>query len=363
MDSYPSKRRKLSPPAAAAVNVPDIPSSRKEDRTTPTRPSYTSPTKASLARFNPNLLPDNSSKNGSRRSNTTAGSSPGGGRRAQRQSRAIDRPRRGNGETMPSLADVSTTASAKLSTPTLSPGLVVRPVGGKTLAIPRRRSQTLSGISLPIASGHAIGPDVPASPPEAAPDLAHITHDELNLQTVQETQESAIERLDRIAKAKAAMQLMGEAEDPEPELPRTPTQHGLEAGRKQPKGLLYSSPSMRPRKKKKGSGVKSSPLKPRGSPPKDSEPNEAATSQPTPIVLVNNTQQSLEKIGDPAREKKDELAQLSMQLRELQDDMMRLEAAVSRNNEQVSTEPESQEVADNLMYVSSTCIKLICMLG
>jgi hypothetical protein len=60
MESSPSKRRKTSPTTSVPIDAPTTPSRipvRKDGaKTTPGRPSFASPTKASLARHNPQLL-------------------------------------------------------------------------------------------------------------------------------------------------------------------------------------------------------------------------------------------------------------------------------------------------------------------
>ena len=82
---------------------------------------------------------------------------------------------------------------------------------------------------------------------------------------------------------------MGIGEDGEPSLPSTPSQSGLEPPRERPKGLLFSSPSRRPRRKKRSS-VKSSPLKfPDVPPDPPSQIQKSSIAQLGPRRYIANT--------------------------------------------------------------------------
>jgi len=111
-------------------------------------------------------------------------------------------------------------------------------------------------------------------------------------------------------------------EDGEPRLPSTPSQLGLESPPEKPKGLLFSSPSRRPRRKDKPS-TKSSPLKPVDSGPGPAVPSQdRAVSKLGPKIYIESELgpvPSSERTKLLSKEK--DLKRLSSQLQNLQDQL------------------------------------------
>ena len=348
MDSSPAKRRKISPTTTvglSASNTTARPVSQDGGETTPGRASFMSPTKASLSRFNPSLLPRpklsgagaprlGQTPTGQQRMYRARKERPGNGsaRRSQptTPTRELDRP----------YPTEATSTSARAAT--ASPGRITRSLGGGLTAAPRRRSHTPGRASSPLKTINR-DPEVNvlASPPEAANTAQEIVDGQLE----QELQEGAARRLGRVAKPDKEMDISGHAEPDEPELPPTPTKLGREPPPERPKGLLFSSPSRRARRKK-GSSVKSSPLKPRDPPPE--KPLNKIFS---PLLKPAPMQQGAEPDVDEALSgKQKERDKLLRQLRSLQADVARLKDEVARTQDPERADPRSQEEVDELLY-------------
>lgn len=285
MESPSPKRRKTSPSTSFDVDASNSsirPQSHDGRATTPSKASYLAPTKASLARFNPNLLP----------SSNTAGTK----RPSSRGSQGLDIARSSTVNVAQGVIDGIYTA-ARPVTPSRNIPLVVTEVSGRVnggplvqniqsirgglFAAPRRRSRTPGRYSSPPK--HATY-DTRASPPQAAMEIDPVqgTIDELpgqeqapNLaETLHSTAERAEVRILGIVEGEdlelptmprpfeGVAPIIGRNEDEEPRLPSTPTQLGLEPPPEPPKGVLFSSPSRRSKRRTRTS-AKSSPLRPR----------------------------------------------------------------------------------------------------
>ncbi|KAI9840292.1 MAG: hypothetical protein M1837_001779 [Sclerophora amabilis] len=133
----PAKRRKLSLGGPITLSAPSTPNNRPARRNglrrTPVRESYLSPTRASLSRFNPHLLPQS-------QSNVDAGLRPGS------RGSASTTPRR------PSLASPALIATAEGKGDLLGVRGDLAPdqtrrtaLGGELSASPKRRPRALSG--------------------------------------------------------------------------------------------------------------------------------------------------------------------------------------------------------------------------
>ena len=349
MDSSPAKRRKTSPTTAVAVsasNATSRPVSQDGEQTTPGRASFMSPTKASLARFNPSLLP---------RPKLAGAGAPRLGQNptGQQSSHRARKETIGNGGARRSQPTTptreiglyptgATTTNARAAT--ASPGRTTRSLGGGMSAAPRRRSHTPGRASSPLKTIDTnFEVNVAASPPEAA----NTAQDIVDGQLEQELQDGAARRLGRVANADNAIDVSNQAEPEEPELPPTPTQLGLEPPPERPKGLLFSSPSRRARKKR-GSSVRSSPLKPRDS-PLEKPPDEILGPRLKPAPIQQTTKPDVDE-GLSSKQK--ERDKLSRQLRSLQADVARLEGEVARTQDSAPTDPRSQDEVDELLYVS-----------
>ncbi|KAI9799586.1 MAG: hypothetical protein M1833_003901 [Piccolia ochrophora] len=148
MDHSPFKRRKLSPTAHVPGDAPTTPGEKsqkgEEERTTPGRASFASPTKASLARYNPTLLsPSKTRSTRSKKGNgeSTAAQPPNtNGQRTPTDGneRARSRP----GSAQPDRVDPVTSQEAPLqAAPNVSAPRTTRSTAATGLAAaPRRRS-------------------------------------------------------------------------------------------------------------------------------------------------------------------------------------------------------------------------------
>ncbi|KAI4121361.1 MAG: hypothetical protein LQ347_006884 [Umbilicaria vellea] len=352
MDPSPAKRRKTSPSTAVAANASNTtfrPVSQDGEQTTPSRASFMSPTKASLARFNPSLLP---------RPKVAAAGAPRLGQTPfeQQPSRIARKGRTGNGSARRSQPTTptrelgglekteATTTNARAAT--ASPGRTTRSLGGGMFGAPRRRSHTPGRASL-VVKAISANPEVNvvASPPEATDTAQDIVDGQLE----QELQDGAARRLGRVANAEEAMDNSDKADPEEPELPPTPTELGLEPQPERPKGLLFSSPSRRARKKK-GTSVKSSPLKPRDPPPE--KPPESVPIAPMKAAPLQQTK--MPDVDEELTSKQKERDKLSRQLQSLRADVARLEGEVARTQETAHVDPRSQVEVDELLSILTT---------
>ncbi|KAI9761519.1 MAG: hypothetical protein M1840_001782 [Geoglossum simile] len=271
MASSPPKRRKTSLttsiPIENATPQAERPAAIDAPHTAPGRASFLSPTKASLARFNPGLLERPRSAGGEglrdreKSSDMSAVESPttanGIGKEATNGNDSVPEAahvaqevaEERNGERSPSPHE-TVASSTRITRSTSKQGL---------RASPRRRSRT---------------PSVVASPPPDQTWEPLATVSESESQIVQGNgdpqPQSEGDREGPVFKALQALaQLDGanderEPEEPEePELPPTPSQLGLEDSvmSKPPAGLL-NTPSKRPRRNRAlGEALKSSPTK------------------------------------------------------------------------------------------------------
>lgn len=241
-----------------------------------------SPTKASLARFNPSLLPGLTSteprrpvtrgNQGLPRRTLDSGGSEHGTRGATSEILAL-----GPTQTVSGRNGVVGARAPETPRNVLS-------------AAPKRRSQTPATEYTPSRQPRIRAVDDPrASPPEVEAGVGplrlvgdrngielpvsvaastHLTeHDGLlNGRTIVTDKPQVPLTLHQFKNARLGAHVETE-EDGEPSLPSTPTQLGLEAPPERPRGLLFSSPSRRP-KRRDNSKAKPSPLKPRGALPK-----------------------------------------------------------------------------------------------
>ncbi|MCJ1476953.1 hypothetical protein MMC13_005623 [Lambiella insularis] len=327
METSPSKRRKLSTTASIALNASTTDQQLNADapQTTPPRASFLSPTKASLARFNPSLLPRTKAPSKNAEQSAHADSVKRSGHHIVQDRLAS--PTRLNAVALRSTTPISspTRATARIRATTTSPREHV-PVSSRELAAaPRRRSKTPGRASSPATElPYSATTFIPASPPipEKESDGGR---DIVSEQPEVEIQTNAGQRSQRRAGSRTQYRKSGHADDGEPELPLTPTELGLEPAPEPPKGLLYSSPSRRAGRKK-GIGSKPSPLKPRDPPPGKPDPHgfvePPVSSEAAAVVEFEDETQP----KDPDfLAKKDILKQLNKQLQELRNDVTQLE--------------------------------------
>lgn len=197
---------------------------------------------------------------------------------------------------------------------------------------PRRLSRTpgRASATAPIADA---GPDavIAASPPEAAEERPDVAQEVIDGQLEGELQGSAGKPSTRHSQARDHIVVPTSADQAEPELPPTPTQLGLEAPPEPPKGL-WSSPSRRP-PRKKATGSKSSPLKPRDPPDEAPPRTQRRTSTRIQEMMKPTAQQpeaKEEAISEEVLQKQRLRDELRLLLHRLQEDVALCEKEVER---------------------------------
>lgn len=355
--SSPSKRRKTSPTSAVGIDASNTPILTPGHNGAPTnsnRASYLSPTKASLSRFNPGLLP---------RPQSTAN---GGAKRSARSSRnpTVGRSRSAQGEgdrtnaidKLPRPTTPGPQQSAGLDAlegpPTIgaeatTPRRTTQALGGGISVAPRRLSRTpgLASSAAPVSKAR---PDavIAASPPETAEDTPEVAQEVIDGQLESELQGSAGKPSTRNSQPRDRIEVPASADQGEPELPPTPTQLGLEAPPEPPKGL-FNSPSRRP-PRKKALGVKSSPLKPRD-PPDEVPPRRHRRTSSRIQGMMKQTEQQpeakVEKISAEVLQKQHLRDELRVLLQRLQEDVELCEKEIERvRNPAVPPAPDEETV-------------------
>jgi len=163
-----------------------------------------------------------------------------------------------------------------------------------------------------------------------------------------ELQATATQQSDRAVTSKGMRGKTVQSEGGELDLPLTPTQLGLELAAELPRGLLYSSP-LRRAGKRKSSGMKSSPLKPRELAPQSSDLGQLDTRSHSLGGHVRDTIEN-DKTSDELEEmrKKETLDKLLAQLNGLRGDVLQLERDLEGSG------GGSQEEVDGLLYVRSS---------
>ena len=324
MDETPPKRRKTSPTTSAPVGslYTDGENHSGNGRpTTPSRASYMSPTRASLARFNPEIAMRLSAQpmKAQRKNNPVETTALQDGS----VSRLKPTPLRSAGSHDNDLAKTQLPGEMveQGAWPDRSPQSP-----GRMSASPRRRSRTPGRPASPlkvVSGNHSATISAPVSniePTKITDEAASIVnaHVESTLPAITVAQ-SGIQSADT---RHPELPYAGE-----PELPPTPVQLGLEQPAERPRGIDSSSPGSRKGKRRgERSPVKSSPLKPADPPPSrlemvdaDSRVLEATTAQ-RPIPRKKH-------VEDPeVVEKRKDVKMLAVQLEELQHDVTRLEA-------------------------------------
>ncbi|BCR87073.1 uncharacterized protein ACHE_31060S [Aspergillus chevalieri] len=302
MLSSPAKRRKTSETTAAAIDALQMNQKAHENngRFHQRRPSFQSPTKASLARSHPEVLARALSRSPTRSARNDSGSNNG----QQQEQEQVDSRTFG-------LRD------RKALRPSIAPG--ASPMDGPTLSPrsafavpPRRVSRKIGPLDLAFGTPEAKPKNETADPlPDDTPEdqLAELGND-----VNEDNMDQGPSFLDGLE---------------EPELPPTPTQLGLEKPPGRPKGLLSSSPSARYERRTRqriDDTPKPSVLK---------LENFDATGNPTNKAL--NAYRAL--LSDAELKRQQTKKELSAELKRLKDDVAELEAWTEKlNNPNMKTE-------------------------
>lgn len=260
-----------------------------------------SPTKASLARFHPGLLSPT-------KSTTPRGRGSTDNQGASRRGMSAERVNNG----IAVMRAKSTEPSAAATETALAPALETN--GQVFFATPRQRSRTPEQeITTSKKAKLFMVEDIRASPPEEAieeDDMVQDTQDSGQRDVRPNEADTQLHQMDiadenpavdqpRLPSTQSHLDLqgsllsMGQQDEAEPSLPSTPVQLGLEKPPEPPKGLLFSSPSRRP--KRIGiARAKSSPLKPQTVDPVQ-HPLSPKSSRLSlgPRVYIANTPKSL----------------------------------------------------------------------
>lgn len=313
MQSSPAKRRKLSPPLPSTTNAPSTPSRiplpRDAVRTTPGRPSFASPTKASLSRHNPHLLARSASAGpGNNKSASNAPKVPA--TQSMFVTQSSDTVSDGNVERVKELGSlgenhglVAPPNHAPDLTSATTAGIEAQPAGGGLTGPPRRKSQALGKNADTISTATPIAgelretantkstEDIIAGERPVSPDpFRSIGHRRPPLSAAETT-------------------LINEPRE-EPDLPLTPTQLGLtDPVVTTPPSGIHNTPSKR--KRTRVSKPRPSPLKPQAEP----EPE-----RPAKRTREEPQSRGIEPI-DPYAEKKRLRDQLVLELEQLKADV------------------------------------------
>lgn len=314
MESPSPKRRKTSPSTSLGVDASNTQTrspSRGSGPSTRFRASYLSPTKASLARFHPNLLPPSntaatkrSSSRGSQGPDLSRSSAVDGAQSQVGGIHTITRPVTPSRETTLPVPDTTGRIDGG------SPVRNIPSVSGGLSAAPRRRSRTPGRYA---SLSKDVSYDPRASPPQAATETDSVrgTANEPVKQNQAphvatepgHTAERGLPGPGGVGEEDYELptipRTLGNGVDPgtrrdvdeEPRLPPTPTQLGLEPPPAPPNGLLLSSPSRRPKRRTRTS-AKSSPLKPRTSGTTETAVDDQEQSRLGPRVYYSSIQQA-----------------------------------------------------------------------
>lgn len=328
MDSAPSKRRKTSPTSSVGVsddNTHLFHNAQNDEYRPGRRASYMSPTKASLARFNPGLLPPTGPTPPRRR-----GSS--GSQVALRNGLSAGPANHGLGAGRAKLAEPTSLGIKEI----LGPGLEKE--------VSRHELGTVEAETTPFKRTNPnIVNDIRAFPPEemregneevvATLNTEHVNLDsnEDRVQLHQSDKASPVLPIDQSHTPstpsrqghRGLLSGAGLDEDGEPSLPSTPIQLGLEKPPEPPKGLLSMSPSRRP-KKKGPARPKSSPLKPQPEEsPQRSRITKPSTSSLGPRIYIENTPKPVPMAQEvQVISMRERLAKVEGQLLEIEGDLI-----------------------------------------
>ena len=333
MDSTPRKRRRLTatqPRSARDSNT--VP----QNDAPPLGVSYRSPTRASLSRFNSNLLFGQSASNNADGDSTTTRIRSGAYRLNPTALRSrVAAPRLSASPTRETSSSPSRRAQATRE------------------FIDRRRKSSLTQIR-PSVSGHE-------GQQEQDAETQIQEEAERSLMEEEKLAESVLRKAKRNRTTMAASMPQLSREQEDPELPPTPVQLGLETRPPPPAGILSSSPQ------RKGAGrkavFKKSPLKP------TSEATEQFASEASGLNAASNqtveqpSQQPGQGTGDQGdegmsddlefTEQRQKLESLSKQLEALRSDVSFL-LSQDRRNRGNAQQSVAQESVDRLVYFVCT---------
>lgn len=311
----PPKRRKTSSNTSIAVGTRSDGLPAPSNQTTPTRASYLSPTKASLARSHPNLL----AKSPSRPEPSTRG------RNLREELLGRRREQPNASQNQPSAAGAAHGQQADTHPDN-------QPTSVSTIAVSSRPSEIpISNRSTPQLAGKRREP-VFQRPRQGRSPSEDLVQSVMVPQLVQ--------------RQNSSQNLPDRPGNNDPELPPTPVQLGLDVAPGRPRGLASSSSpggsksgSGKDRKRRRGNGVSSSPLKPRANPPGVSveETESPATVQHRTVPAMEAPESGVEvpestdaAFAEDPRQKQTTIDDLKAQVECLEAEMRQLEGSLSQ---------------------------------
>ena len=208
MFASPAKRRKTSPTASVAVDA----SNTQPNPSTPKRASFQSPTKASLARSHPNLLPESAGRSQVQ----TRGQGLRQELLSRRTSQSVPKPAAAEPQTPKSQNEPAGDKPANSTT-----------TGGGSFSGVIRKLFAAEPSRLPASS---------RTPLKSRQPPIRLVENQNRNNDLQISKQAQIKRL------RGRPGLSNDAEKDEPELPPTPVQLGLSAQPDRPRGLASSSP-------------------------------------------------------------------------------------------------------------------------
>ncbi|KAI9776965.1 MAG: hypothetical protein M1835_005369 [Candelina submexicana] len=381
------KRRRTSPEESSnwidASNTTNIPNPRSSPPKQ-SRASYLSPTKASLSRHNPSLLPRpigaGARQPGGKGKPTLQVGGPALVPSGERE-RYLEAGARAAAGTLAQTEaqtqqESEGTQEAANNPIARTPVQIVRRDGGPVVsggmsAAPRRRSRTPGASSSPSKASQFI-----AGAPQSAP-LTEARDEHVDAQSRSKGSNLAEDPVSVSTVPEPDTSRMREEDvEPEPELPPTPVELGLEdpLDNRPPMGIL-SSPSRRVRRNRRlGEKLKSSPLKPTGDPSGATarvsqvtqRPNDGLQPEPEDRV-ANDTSVHTSRNGKRRRTIEKRVAdeedaalaskrrlkeQLLTQLKELQEEVSRYEAEVHSETQPAPVErPVEKRYPNQFLHV------------
>ncbi|KAL2407943.1 hypothetical protein ABEF95_002546 [Exophiala dermatitidis] len=313
MLASPPKRRKIGSPEPDIGATGDA--AAKPKPTTPTRASYLSPTKSSLARSYPHLL--NQAK--------PQGTSVSRGKSLREEILHKD----------PSAsARHDTNANVRPQVDHSADGL------NTTITDESEVKNSLGNRGKIIGTANAKRPRVQASPPFRSRNSTH--PDPVNRGKSSDGPLPPLTTPALVRRGESQSHIPGRPANDEPELPPTPVQLGLSAAPDKPRGLTSSSSPRRSltgsgksRRRTRGSLVTSSPLKPKARPPAVAR-NEGSADGHDEVAEAQESELDLRHEGDisiEVKERQSSLRSLREKLEQLRTEKDRLETLIEHGGD------------------------------
>lgn len=332
MDSPPPKRRKTSPLKHLSITPQDRQTrleSQDGERSSQGRASFMSPTKASLARFNPSLSAPSNASNPERpqsqgsdreRSKIRGGSN---GLTSQITQAGVAEPASATERTTgsPFLSTIEQGLHAAPRRRSRTPGKEFTPINNTEFPLPNTRELLPAEARGQGDGGHTTDPE--GQSPLPLPPLTRVEVTSTNGAPAA-NESTHLPSTPTHSGIPGQRSGMGFSEDGEPSLPSTPIHLGLEALAERPKGLLFSSPNRRS-KRKETTATKSSPLKPKDAGPSHSlKTSDSVSRSLGPRIYISSVPRPPPTEQQAAQLKlRESLQAMEQQLQDIEDGLMK----------------------------------------